>query len=596
MRILPKQWGSTMKTSEIFTLNLPAFLRIPLEYLIGVTALRNVYKNAQLHASNLYEGIIQTMNTEIMTNRRELLKIPKNGPCIIIANHPYGCIEGIALMKTLVSLRNDVKIVANDILACVPEFHDSMIFVDPFENGTGLSLNVKALKLSIAHLRNGGMIVVFPAGEVSLFSLKKREVHDKEWHTTFFELALKTKSTIIPTFIHGSNSLFFQIVGNIHSKLKTALLLREFMIMRNKTLQISFGKPLGEKYLTDTNAIQLTKYVRDRVYLLKNKAKEVLADSDFSFTLGEEIVEQVCKKDLRANIEKIRDKLLYRHAELEVYHAEYHDIPHVMVEIGRLRELSFRLVGEGTGNPIDIDKYDTYYVHIFIWDNNAEEIVGAYRIGKTHEIVMNQGVQGLYTSDLFYLDSRFIKTMTNSIELGRSFVHPEYQKSYLPMLLLWKGIASYIVRNPRYRYLFGAVSISKDFSEFTRALILYYLERKHALSHDVHIRGKNSKEIYFLLLKYSQELRCYEVKTIDELQDLVTDLEIDGKGIPPLIKHYVKLGGKFAAFSTDPSFNNCIDGLVVVDLLDTETTLLSKYMSEHLDIYYSYHRYHTPTL
>lgn len=585
-----------MKKSDIFTLNLPAFLRIPLEFILGVKALRIIYKNALSHTVSLYDGIIQTMNIDIVTNRRELLKIPKKGSCIVVANHPYGCIEGIALMKTLLSLRNDVKIVANDMLACVPEFHDSMIFVDPFENGAGSSVNVKAIKSSIAHLRNGGMIVVFPAGEVALFSIQKKAVDDKEWHTTFIELALKTKSTIIPTFIHGHNSLLFQIVGVIYSKLKAGLLLREFINMRNKSVQISFGKPLGEKYLTDISVRQLTQYVRDRVYLLKNKAKEVLTDSDFSFTLGEDIVEQVCKNDLRENIKKIKDKLLYRHAELEVYHAEYHDIPHIMIEIGRLRELSFRLVGEGTGNPIDIDRYDTYYLHIFIWDNHSEEIVGAYRIGKTHEIIMNQGIQGLYTSELFSLDSRFIKCMGNSIELGRSFVHPEYQKSYLPMLLLWKGIASYVVRNPRYRFLFGAVSISNDFSDFTRALILSYLEKKHSFSEDIYIRGKNSKEIYSLRQKYSKELDRTDVKTIDELQDLVTDLEVDGKGIPPLVKHYVKLGGKFAAFSIDPMFNYCVDGLVIVDLLDTETTLLSKYMNEQVDSYYSYHRDHSSVL
>lgn len=576
-----------MKNSEIFTLSLPSLLRLPLEYLLGITLIRKIYRQAISDKNNIYNGIIEALNTEIQTNRREILKIPLNGACMVIANHPYGCIEGIAIMRTLFAIRSDVKIVATHLLKSVPEFGDSMIFVDPNESEQSKAINIKALKTSVDWLRSGGMLVVFPAGEVSLFSFKDKSIQDKEWHSTYISLALKLRCAVVPAFIHGSNSYFFQIIGLIHSKLKLLFLLHEFLRMRNRLLKITFGKPIPERTLLGKSMNEIKELMRKRVYMLQYKTSEVLTDAAYYLSAGDCIADPVSKHLLQANIDRIHENLLLTHGDFVVYYANYEEIPYCILEICRLRELSFRLAGEGTGQPSDSDTYDQYYIHVFIWDKIRSEIVGAYRIGKTNDIVSSYGIEGLYTSTLFNLGNNILN---NSLELGRSFVHPEYQKSYLPLLLLWKGIAVFIAKNPRYRYLFGAVSISNEYSDFSKVLILNYLEKFYSCADQyVDIKGKNTSELYSLQEQFRSQIIEYTPDSLDDLHDIITNLEYDGKGIPPLVKHYIKIGGRFATFSTDKNFNNCIDALVVVDLMDTETTLLKKYMNEYTQEYYSFH-------
>ena len=581
-----------MGTSEIFSLSLPTFLRIPIEFLLGIFSLRKIYHASISRNLNIYDAIIDVMNIDVQTNRREMLKIPKAGACMIIANHPYGCVEGIAIMKTLSAFRDDVKIVATRLLDCVPEFSESMIFVDTNESECSRTLNSLALKSSIDWLRSGGMIIVFPAGEVSLYSFKSKSVEDKEWHSTFLSIALKTRATIIPAFIHGSNSAIFQVVGLMNSKLKLLLLINEFLRKRNTSLKISFGKPISDRNILGKSLDEVMDFVRKRVYLLQHKSDEVLTNSDFHLTVGESIAEPVSKHLLQANIDQLDKNILLTHGEFTVYFAQYDELPYCILELGRLRELSFRLAGEGTGKPSDSDSYDMYYIHIFIWDKQKKEIVGAYRLGKTNEILSQYGIKGLYTSTLFDIDKSVFEVMNNSLELGRSFVHPEYQKSYIPLLLLWKGIAVYIAKNPQYRFLFGAVSISSEYSDLSKAVMVHYLQSIYSCVDTCFeaIRGKHTKSLQFMKETYREFLIKNYPESLEDLHDIVVNLESDGIGIPPLVKHYIKLGGKFAAFSIDSAFNNCIDALVIVDLMDTETTILRKYMSEHTQVYYSFHK------
>lgn len=581
-----------MGTSEIFSLSLPTFLRIPIEFLLGIFSLRKIYHASISRNLNIYDAIIDVMNIDVQTNRREMLKIPKSGACMIIANHPYGCVEGIAIMKTLSAFRDDVKIVATRLLDCVPEFSESMIFVDTNESECSRTLNSLALKSSIDWLRSGGMIIVFPAGEVSLYSFKSKSVEDKEWHSTFLSIALKTRATIIPAFIHGSNSAIFQVVGLMNRKLKLLLLINEFLRKRNTSLKISFGKPISDRNILGKSLDEVMDFVRKRVYLLQHKSDEVLTNSDFHLTVGESIAEPVSKHLLQANIDQLDKNILLTHGEFTVYFAQYDELPYCILELGRLRELSFRLAGEGTGKPTDSDIYDMYYVHIFIWDKQKNEIVGAYRIGKTNEILSQHGIEGLYTSTLFDIDNSVAEVLNYSLELGRSFVHPEYQKSYLPLLLLWKGIAAYIAKHPQYRFLFGAVSISSEFTVLSKAIIVHYLQGNYSCTDSCFdaIRGKNTKSLHTMKETYKDFVVKNNPESLEDLHDIVVNLESDGNGLPPLVKHYIKLGGKFAAFSIDSTFNNCIDALVIVDLMDTETTILRKYMSEQTQVYYSYHK------
>lgn len=585
-----------MSEEQTFALPVPTFFRRPLEKVTGVSELRKIYLNAKNsnEGRNFYEKILKTMNVNVQTDRHELIKIPKKGACIVVANHPFGCVEGVAMAHTLLSVRDDVKILANGFLSLIPEFHDSMYFVNPFGTKASRVQNSKSLRNALYWLQNGGMLVVFPAGEVSSLSLKTLKIQDKEWNSSIAKLALKTKATVIPAFIPGNNTALFYTAGLVHSRLRTALLINEFLKRKDTTLTITFGKGIQIAQNEERNADELIKYYRYRSHILAYKNKEIFRDNICELFQGFEIAEPVDRKILEVEIESLHHAYLFQQGDYVVYSADYSAMPNVMNEIGRLRELSFRLVGEGTGNKYDIDEFDNHYTHLFIWNSVEKEIVGAYRIGKVDEIVEKHGIKGLYSASLFQYHSEFISHFPNSLEMGRSFVHPEYQKSYFPMLLLWKGIASFVAKNPRYHLLFGPVSISSSFSDLSLALIVDTLRKHHCFSSIENlVQAKDDEIIQTVFEKFETVLNETEVDSIEELNDIVSDIESDGKGIPVLVRQYVRLGGKLVTFSIDKSFNNCCDGLIIVDLLKTDRQVLGKYMGGDTEGYLHYHGVNT---
>jgi putative hemolysin len=272
-------------------------------------------------------------------------------------------------------------------------------------------------------------------------------------------------------------------------------------------------------------------------------------------------------------------QLLSRNAELSVFVASRQQAPAVIAEIGRLREITFRSVGEGTGRATDLDRFDDYYEHLFIWNDAKREIAGAYRLGRSDEILRVSGLNGLYTHGLFRFAHGFFDQLRPALELGRSFVRLEYQRSFAPLLLLWKAIAAYVARHPQYSVLFGAVSISNDYHPLSKEFLRDYLSREHyadELARCVKPRNRLRRRMTLKTLIHPWA----GPQSLESLSDVVSTLEADGKGIPVLLRQYLKLGGKIVGFNVDPEFSDSIDCLLVVDLRTTDLRVLEKYMGK----------------
>jgi putative hemolysin len=511
------------------------------------------------------------------------------GPVIVVANHPFGGIEGIILASILRSVRSDVKLMANFLLNCIPEMNDLLIPVNPFKNTTSVRDNIKPVRESIQWVKNGGMLVVFPAGAVSHFDIQKGAITDPPWSTSISRIIKKTEAPVLPVFFRGTNSAAFHIAGMVHPLLRTAMLPNELFNKNYKKIHIRVGDLIPFEKLDEFEQDRdLTKYLRLRTYLLElqNHRHEKRGFGPFPPITGSDVRKPIQKpRNSNLMVEEInklpQSQMLIYSSENLVIQAEAAQIPNILNEIGRLREITFRAVGEGTGKSLDLDQFDDTYVHLFVWNRDKCEVVGAYRIGKTDELIRKQGVRGLYTSTLFHYKKAFFERLGPSLELGRSFVRPEYQKSYTPLLLLWKGIARFIVENPRYKTLFGPVSITDDYASLSKQLIVEFLKTNRYKT-DLARFVRPQKPLRL------KPLRKWDIDGIigalkddsEHVSDLIACIEEDRKGIPVLLKQYLKLGGQIVGFNVDPAFGHVLDGLILVNLLQTDSKILERYLGK----------------
>ena len=376
-------------------------------------------------------------------------------------------------------------------------------------------------------------------------------------------------------------------MGVINQRLRTIRLVRELLNKKGKTLGFRIGQALEPSALLNFDSDSaLTNYLRLNTYLLSVKQPEKIRPSlaRNKLPLGKKARKEVPvagaadKEKLTDNVAQLPSEcLLLEKNEMAVYCATAKQLPSILPEIGRLRELTFRGVGEGTGQAIDIDQYDEHYLHLFLWNRDKSEVVGAYRIGQVDRILRSQGIHGIYSRSLFRYHAEFLHRMGSCLEMGRSFVRPEYQKSLGALLMLWKGIGAYVAANPWYKVLFGPVSISSDYSEVSRQLMAGCLSMN------------NSDQVLTDLVRPTTPLKqkrqrfwsqqdLQGLKDVEKLSLLVQQIEKDNKGIPVLLKQYLKLRGELAAFNVDPDFNNALDGLIIVDLTKVDERTLNKYM------------------
>jgi len=528
------------------------------------------------------------LNVHTQVSDRDLALIPKQGPVVAVANHPFGLIEGAILPSLFLSVRPDVKVMANHLLAAMPETSRLCIYVDPYGGEHAARANRKGLKDAIGWLKQGGLLTVFPAGEVSHLNLKERAILDPEWNHHVAGLIRITGATVLPIYLVGANSALFQLLGFLHPRVRTALLPHEFFNKHNRTMEVRIGTPIAPaKIRAYQDDVALIRYLRRRTYLLQNREapKQFQIAKQSKIAAGDPPAAGVLGELLAGEVAKLApERTLVETEDFSVLLARASEIPNVLHEIGRLREVTFRQAGEGTGKPIDLDRFDDHYWHLFVWDRQATEVAGAYRLGPSDEILAQFGPKGFYTSQLFQwkrsgFDGSFLDRISPALELGRSFVRPEYQKTYAPLLLLWKGIGQFLLRNPQYKLLFGPVSISNGYTAASRHLMVKFLSAyRQSPELTPLVRARNP--FRQRPSKLADELIGATVWDVEELSALIADVETDRKGVPVLLKQYLKLGGELVAFHVDRRFADALDGLIVVDLRKTDARVLERYMGK----------------
>jgi putative hemolysin len=578
------------------TLNPSLPLRLLQRY-AGIPELEALYPRveaAQRPGESYYCALLRVLGVQWSISDLDLDRIPKAGACLLVANHPFGMIEGTVLGALLEGVRPDVRIMANSLMGHFPKVAEKCILVDPFGGEGARQSNRKSMREAFEWLRRDGLLVVFPAGEVASFDAGKRIVTDPPWNTGIVRMATRVKAPVVPVFFDGSNGLGFQVAGMVHPRLRTVLLTREFLNKSGKTLVLRVGNLVRPKKLESfASDVERTDYLRRKTFVLANRQEPKQPPPFLCVPLRERFGKAWPKEELAPIVaatdpEQMEREihgldpaaLLDQQGDNQVYIVAANRIPNVVREIGRLREITFRQTGEGTGKSIDLDEFDTYYLHLFIWNRAARGVVGAYRLGQSDRILQNFGIKGFYTATLFSYHRAFIEQVNPALEMGRSFVRAEYQRSYAPLLLLWRGIGVYARQNPQYKMLFGPVSISNDYHPNSRELMVSFLKqycRAEDLEHFVRARSPfRTRPMH----RRENVLDSGMAWDIEELSTFIADIETDQKGVPVLLKQYLKLGGKLLGFNIDSHFSKALDGLIVVDLVKTDPRLLDRYMGK----------------
>ncbi len=506
---------------------IPAAVRWPLETALAIPALRRVYRRVRdgEHGSReaFEKRVLRALDIRPHVTDADLLSIPAVGAVVIAANHPHGALDGLLLLDLVRRVRPDVRVLANRFLDRIPELRDSCFFVDPFEGPQAAARSRAGLRAAHVWLRRGGVLVVFPAGEVG-HTWIDGSLHDSAWKGTFERLADATGARVVPAVIDGRNSRMFYAAGRLQPWMRTALLGRELLNKRGQTIRVRFGA-------------------------------------------HDDIASEIARLDERA--------CLVESGTFRVLCATADAIPSTLREIGRLREIAFRAVGEGTGRGVDLDEFDRSYVHLFAWDAERQQIVGAYRIGRADRIASAIGVRGLYTRTLFNYDERLLTRLgAPALELGRSFVRAEYQKTHNALLLLWRGIGAFVARHPQYRFLFGPVSISARYSDASRALLIEFL-RQHNLDRELADLVEAATPA-----RFTAPTDGLVAQSLEEVNRLLARSERDGKGMPVLLRQYLNLNARLIAVNVDRDFADAVDALMVVDLTTLSPIMLQRYLGK----------------
>ncbi|MCK9280529.1 MAG: lysophospholipid acyltransferase family protein [Melioribacteraceae bacterium] len=514
-----------------------------------------IVQNSHLDAKNFINEFFDYLNFTFTISNKDIQKIPAEGKFIIVSNHPIGSLDGLSLLKAVLDVRNDVKILANELLYSIEELRPLLI---PLKLDSK-SFQKTSIELILKHLGNDSPLIIFPAAEVS--RLKWFTIADSKWHKGAIYFARKFNAPILPVFISAKNSILFYIVSIINKRFSIVLLPYELFNKRNKTINIKVGDLIPNKAFSSSliNDVYQTKLLKKHVYSLGRNGKNIyLTEKNIILPLDKKVLKDELNKSDILGITKEDMKLILTNKR---------DSPNVLSEIARLRELTFRKVGEGTGKRLDLDTFDDHYSHLVLWDDKNLEIVGSYRIGNGSNILNNKGVEGFYTSTLFTFSENFINEyIPKSIELGRSFIQKKYWNSHA-LNYLWQGIGAYLYNNSSIQYLFGGVSISNSYPQSARELIVFYFSKwfppnnQYAISKNRMILTSAKIDYYNSIFNSGTAKNDYKI--------LKGMLKPYGFSVPILYKHYSELcdenGIAFLDFGIDPAFENCVDGLILVN-------------------------------
>ena len=556
--------------------------------ILGISKLNKIYDRTKYLDKNTFlDTLIKEFQIDFEIPEEDLKRIPKTGAFITISNHPLGGIDGILLLKLLAKTRPDFKILANFILLKIEPIKDFVLPVNPFETRKEDSRSsYVGLKQALEHVKEGNALGIFPAGEVSTYN-DDMVIQDKPWELSAVKFIKKAEVPVVPICFHAKNSVLFYVLAKISGTLRTAKLPSELLTQKTRTIKVRIGKPISVKEQQEfTDLEKLSDFLRMKTYVLANPYKrgpvKITAPSLKFPSHPKTIVSAVCSNDLNGEIENLRasDDVLLTSKNYSVFLAESHQIPCTLREIGRLREITFRSIGEGTNKAIDLDTFDNYYRHMFLWDNDAQRVVGAYRMGFGDEIYKKYGIEGFYVNELFGFEQELHPMLSKTIELGRAFIINEYQQKPMPLFLLWKGIVHVTLRYPHLKYLLGGVSISNKFSNFTKSLMIEFMKSNY---YDPYVaQYVHPKKEYKVRLKDEHKDFIFDASKADmnKFDKIIDEIEPGSLRLPVLLKKYVKQNARLIAFNVDPKFNNAIDGLMYIRIADLPESTVKPVMEE----------------
>lgn len=551
---------------------------------LGVNKINRLYApSAELSDQPFTEHMLNVYGITYDNNESELNAIPKEGPFMVVSNHPFGAIEGIILYDIIARIRPDFKVMANFVLSYIPNLKNVFIPVNPFTNNPEWGSSFGGIKTAMEHLSNGNGLGVFPAGEVSRYNGNDYP-EDIEWSVTIAKIAKKAKVPVIPLYFDGNNSKKFYRLAKMHSMLGTAMLLNELYNKRNQHISIKIGKPiLPSEFDVYDDYKKMAAYMRARSYALEANihCEEELKSPK---TKQESLPPPLKSYQMVNELNKIRKKsYLFSCAQYECFFADHDDIPNLMYELGRRREEAFRAIGEGSGKKLDTDVYDTYYKHLILWDKEENRLVGGYRLGMGKDIVEQKGMDGFYTSSLFKFKPQFMEVLGKSIELGRSFVTVDYQKDILPLMLLLKGLMMVAYKYNEVEYFIGPVSISNWYPKFYKSLMVSYVSSNFSCDELKDLVSARTPFQTDFLRTDADILLEHNMATVEKFDRYMMKLSNGDYRMPTLFKKYLKMQSKFLCFNLDPDFNDALDGLLLLKLKDMPESELLMLMKDSSD-------------
>jgi len=589
---------SSNEVSKVLGLHKLGFIGISIGWvLLRLTKLQAINRfydqNKSLPPQDFLNAVLDHFKINFQIPEEDFKRLPKSGPFITISNHPLGAIDGVLLMKLILMYRADYKIMANFLLQRVAPMTPYIFPVNPFEDHKSASNSSSGFKQALQHIRNGHSLGIFPAGEVST-TREGRNIVDKEWAVPVMKLIQRAEVPIVPIYFHAKNSALFYRLASWKDLFRTAKLPSELTTQKYRAIKVRIGHPISVVLQKEQETlVSFTDLLRRKTYMLANAyEKERLIDqipNSFKNAANlkipkapKAIANAVSAPLLAQEIEDLKEEnaLLLSSKNYEVYLAHAKGIPYILQEIGRQREETFRAIGEGTNKAIDLDVFDSYYHHLFLWDSSDQKIVGAYRMGFGAAIFKEKGINGFYLQDLFRFEPELYEMMSQSIEMGRAYIVKDYQQKPMPLFLLWKGIVHTTLRFPEHKYLIGGVSISNQFSNFSKSLMIEFM-KSHYWDPYVAQYVRPKKEFKVKLKDADKEFVFDETQAdLIKFDKLIEEIEPGNLRLPVLIKKYIKQNARVVAFNVDPLFNNAVDGLMYIKISDLPESTVKPVMEE----------------
>ncbi|MFZ9914460.1 MAG: lysophospholipid acyltransferase family protein [Phycisphaerales bacterium] len=524
---------------------------------------------------DVMERVMEVTRLSVKATEEDLARIPAKGGVLLCANHPFGGADSTALLAAARRRRSDVKFLTNGIMSRFPFLEPCCIFVDPFGGEGAVRRNAAAIREALAWLKAGHVLGAFPAGEVSASSWGQWTPADPPWSTIPARLALSAGAKIVPVWFEGTNSSMFHALGLVHPRLRTALLPSEFVARCGTEIELRIGRAIATEG-SGLDPESMTRLVRGRCELLRRhapppKPEQVLEPLGGPLAGADEIAAELAALPAEA--------LLVREGDYDVYMARAAQIRRTLPEIGRLREIAFRAVGEGSGKTSDTDRFDETYWQLVVWNRAKREIVGGYRAGVVAEVTKDAGIAGLYTSTLFEYSPRIASELGDAIELGRSYVRPEYQRQPLPLSLLWKAIGVFMFRGG-HRRMFGPVSISNDYTSMSKELIMEFLERHRMAAPFAKLVTPRNPPARRGVAGWTSRETAEATADITHVERLVDEIERGERAVPVLLRQYLRLNAQLLAFNVDHEFGDVVDALMLVDLAQIDERIMRYYLGD----------------